>query len=354
MQKASLYLLVLGAVCISVSCNKSNTTTTAEDTGNWIKRSEFEGSQRTNAASFVIGDFAYIGGGYDGTARLNDFWKFDPTGNGSWRQVADFTGTARSNAVGFAVGNVGYITTGNDGNVKLKDNWAYDATANAWTKKGDFPGAARYDAVAFAINGKGYITTGYGDNTSGGSSNLKDIWEYNPAGDAWTQKTSLGGDKRTGASVFVYNNVAYVFAGMNNGYGVNDMWAYDPSNDSWTAKRKLSNVTDSTFDDDYTDITRAYAATFVIDKFGYLSTGQLVAPSSSTGGSSGISTKTWTYDFSTDTWSRRTAYEGKARTGAVGFTVKNRGFIATGGAGSSSFYDDIWELNPSETYNAND
>ena len=67
----------------------------------------------------------------------------------------------------------------------------------------------------------------------------------------------------------------------------------------------------------------------------------------------GLSIRTWEYDFAHDTWLQKTPYEGPAREGAVGFTVKNRGFVTTG-ASSSTAFDDLREFHPNEVYNVND
>jgi N-acetylneuraminic acid mutarotase len=54
----------------------------------------------------------------------------------------------------------------------------------------------------------------------------------------------------------------------------------------------------------------------------------------------------WQYDPNTDLWTSRTAFPGTPRIGAVGFSVNNRGFIATGGNGQTTPYDDLWEFQP--------
>ena len=66
----------------------------------------------------------YVGTGYDGEQRINDFWQYDP-GTNTWAQKADFGGSARYGAVAFSINDIGYVGTGYDGNY-LKDFWAYD------------------------------------------------------------------------------------------------------------------------------------------------------------------------------------------------------------------------------------
>ncbi|HYE55732.1 MAG TPA: hypothetical protein VD996_12855, partial [Chitinophagaceae bacterium] len=71
------------------------------------------------------------------------------------------------------------------------------------------------------------------------------------------------------------------------------------------------------------------------------------------GEKSGLASDVWEYDASTDLWTVRNSFEGTARAGAVGFTLKGRGFICTG-RNSSYQFDDVWEFKPNDTKNSND
>src|SRR5882672_11133770 len=75
------------------------------------------------------------------------------------------------------------------------------AQSNTWVQKSDFgfnaPNVTEPTgweiAVSFSIGSKGYIGTGYGDNGY-----RKDLWEYDPDANAWTQKADFGGAARYG------------------------------------------------------------------------------------------------------------------------------------------------------------
>lgn len=332
---SAMVLIIIGSVLSS--CQKDSSTT-SDLVGNWKRGSEFEGVGRTEAVSFTIGNKVYVGGGFDGTNRLNDFWAFDQS-TGTWVRIADFPGVARNSAVAFTINGKGYVGTGYDANDnKLKDFWEYDPTANVWTRKADFGGSARYNAIGFAIGSNGYIGTGYDGNF------LKDMWKYDPTGNTWTQVASMTGSKRSEAVVFVYNSIAYVVSGLNNGSFLNDFWAYDPALNSWTEKRKITDATDDTFDDDYdNNITRNNAAVFVMGSKAYLTSGSR----------SGVIGTTWEYDILNDTWKEKTSFEGSAREGLIAFTVNDRGYIVTGN-NSSYRFDDLWEFLPSEEQSDND
>jgi N-acetylneuraminic acid mutarotase len=334
-QLQSGIILLCLAVAVS-SCSKSPTTST-DIIGNWKRSSEFEGVGRTESVSFIIGDKVYVGGGYDGSNRLNDFWEFNQV-TGTWIRKADFPGTARNSAVAFTVNGKGYVGTGYDGINKLTDFWEYNPTTNTWARIADFAGTARYGAVAFSIGDNGYVTTGYDGNY------LKDLWEYNATTNTWTQKASLTGSKRTDAVAFVYNSKAFVVSGINNGSYLNDFWVYDPATDTWAEKRKISSISDETYDDEYGDnITRSNAAIFLMNGKAYLTNGYRA----------GVIGSTYEYDITNDTWIQKTALEGPAREGAITFSINNRGYITTGNNSSSKF-DDLWEFFPDAVVDATD
>ncbi len=303
--------------------------------GNWVELSDLDGLPRTDAAGFSIGNKGYVGTGYDGEDRLNDFWEYDP-GRNAWTQKADLPGAARSSAVGFASDSKGYIGTGYDGRNRLKDFWEYDPSSNTWTQKADFGGTARYGAVAFAINNKGYVGTG------NDGSYMKDNWEYDPSADTWTQKTSIGGSKRQDAASFTVNGKGYILTGQDNGAYQSDLWEYDPAADLWTKKRAITNVSDETYDDQYTSIPGVGKVGFSIGTKGYLATG---------GQTTGIDV--WEYNPATDLWTEKTSFEGSTRQDGVAFTIGNRGYVTTGRSGSF-YFDDIWALDPDAVLNEDD
>lgn len=340
---STLFLFLLVSVLVSTGCEKE-TNTDDDLVGNWKHRPEFEGVGRTEAVLFTIGNKVYVGGGYDGDERRQDFWAFDQA-TGNWSPIASFPGTPRNSAVAFSINGKGYLGTGIDENDdKLKDFWEYDPANDTWTRKADFGGTARYNALGFSVGAKGYIGTGYD------GSYLRDLWEYTPGAGAsdpgsWTQKTSLTGSKRTEAVVFVHNNLAYVVTGFNNGTYLNDFWVYDPANDIWNEKRKISSVNDDEdYDDDYGDnIRRSNATAFVMDDKAYVTCGSR----------NGITNTTWEYNIATDTWLQKTQFEGAGRQGALGFVVQNRGYLVTG-SNSSYYFDDLWEFFPSHEQDDND
>jgi len=372
MKRINITLFSLMLVGILFSCTKASLNYTQN--GNWVGRATFPGVPSGAAASFVIDNTAYVGTGINPqtpNTRLTTMFRYSaapistasPTGYdsalGSWKQVQDFAGKARSNAVGFAINGKGYIGTGigNDGFTVYADFWSYDPNADTWTEvdslhdnKGSYP---RKDAVSFSFNNTAYVLTGTDLNYY-----FADVWQYDPGANAWTKKSYMPGSPRAGAVSWVYNNKGYLLCGRTPGsrWAVNNMcydfWMYDPSrpdSTGWIRLRDISNTSSSTYDDGYTNIVRELASGFVITGTASGDKGYLTC------GANGTSyTYTWEYDFASDLWTEKTPFEGGARVNAVGFTIKNRGFVGTGlpsATGGGVGFQDLLEFFPNQIYN---
>ncbi len=333
-----------------LSCNPTNNSSITS--GNWITRAQLNGPARSEAVCFVIGNFAFIGTGWDGlNNRYTDFWKYDPTSN-LWSQVNGMPGSGRSSAIAFSVQGHGYVGTGFDGINILQDFYEFDTAQNNWTRIADYPGGGRYEAVAFGLGNFGYAGTGFDGNNA-----QKDFYQYDPVKDIWTE-TGFSGNKRFGAVTFTYNNKAYLVTGVNSGVMQKDFWQFDPSSNGakWTQLRNISNTSTDAFDDLYTTIVRWNGSAFIAGGHAYISTGDDVSNNNTT----------WEYTFPDvngggDLWNQKTPFEGPPTTGAVGFSLVpvqtgGGGFIATGrtsnGQGSASDY--LREFFPGQPENPND
>jgi len=69
---------------------------------------------------------------------------------GNWSRSSDFDGNARSEAVTFVIGDYIYLTTGSTDRDRFKDLWEYNLTRQYWSQKADLPGVARNSAGACA------------------------------------------------------------------------------------------------------------------------------------------------------------------------------------------------------------
>lgn len=324
--RKTFLITILTMAVIFSSCS----TDDDEDRGNWVDASAFDGIPRANAASFTIGDYGYMGTGYEGDDYLTDFWQYDINGN-YWVQKADFPGVGRSSASGFAVDNKGYIGIGYDGDDELSDFWEYNPETNLWEQKANFGGGVRRAAIGFGANSTGYIGTGYD-----GDYDKKDFWKYNPETDAWTQLLGFGGNKRKDGTAFVINDKVYIGTGVTNGIYQVDFWKFDPSTEDWTRLQDLNE------DDDY-NIVRSNAVSFTMDGLGYVTTGYY----------GGVISTVWEYDPSDDEWEEITALEASARQDAVSFSNGSKAFVALGRTGSLYLYD-AYEIHPQEDYDDED
>lgn len=341
MKRIYFHLFSLFFFLTLFSCKKNTIPYT--QSGNWVTESQLNGPARSEAVSFVIGNFAYLGTGWDGlNTRYNDFWRYDPTQN-IWSQVTSMPdNTQRSSALAFATNNKGYVGTGYDGFNYLNDFYEFDPVLNAWTKKKDFAGSARYEGVGFGIGDFGYAGTGFD-----GSNALKDFYKYDPSSDTWSD-VGFSGNKRYGAVTFTYNNKGYLVTGVNSGTMQTDFWVFDPASDTakWSELNHISNYSSDAFDDSYTTIARWNGAAFVIGNQAFLSTGE-----------NGVYlTYTWQYDIANDLWTEKTPFEGPATTGACGFSVGGLGFVGTGRSspGQNGASDYLRQFQPNVTQNPND
>ncbi|PTN09349.1 kelch repeat-containing protein [Mangrovibacterium marinum] len=318
--------------------------------GNWVKLGDFSGSPRTSATGTTLNDLGYIGLGYNYTQdeRLSDFWTYDADRN-TWDQIADFPGNARTNAVSFAADGKLYVGSGFDGTSgeRLKDFWEYNPTTNQWTEIAELQSDnvnspnvdGREGMTAFSINGVGYVLGGSdADGTA-----YKDMYAYDPAIGSWSKKADFGGSKRANAVAFVIGDYAYVCTGISNGSYPNDFYRYDAVQDRWEELRKISDNSDDSYDDDY-DIIRTNAVAFTADGKGYIATGGR--------GSSG--SDVWEYDPTTDLWTEKTSFEGSSRYNAVAFTIDGVGYVLTGQQGTTSNFDDMFRFDPNAEYEEND
>ena len=103
-----------------------------------------------------------------------------------------------------------------------------------WSKAAPFP-EPEEELYGVAANGKMYVMGGYGVN----GDPVGMLWEYDPATDKWTKKTSMP-RKAHHAALAEYKGKIYVFGGytLYQGGGwepIDNTWEYDPAKDSWKA-----------------------------------------------------------------------------------------------------------------------
>ena len=150
--------------------------------------------------------------------------KFPPK-TPNWQQLANLpTQRAYSFNPLFTIGGKVYVGGTNqekspEGFYYFKQLYEYDPATNFWTQKKDFPGTARSETTVAVLNDKAYVMFGV---AQGRLSYTSDAWEYDPANDTWRPLANppqnapgRSGDYnlQAGGIPFVYNNRVYSFFG---------------------------------------------------------------------------------------------------------------------------------------------
>jgi N-acetylneuraminic acid mutarotase len=281
---------------------------------------------RSGAASFVINGKAYVGTGRQSASTLlKDFWEYDPAAN-SWKRLGDFPSIARGSAYSFMIDNVGYVG-GGDAAGNSHNMFAYDVATDTWTPKTPYPNSADLIQVkATTLGGKAYV--GFGGTNFDGS---KSFYVYDSATDQWTYKsTGYTGPSRSGGISFTLNNKIYIGLGADdNMRTLKDFYSFDPATDTWT---KLG---------DFPGEGKYMAVGFALGNKGYVGTGmELVS------GAVRVNNDMWSYESSTDKWTKVSNYGGSPRFGMTALIFGDKAYIGSGQDDYYNGYKDFWVFKP--------
>ncbi len=240
---------------------------------------------------------------------------------GTWIQKSDHGGVARHRAFGFSIGGRGYTGLGHvnsGGTVNYKDIWEYDPSTDTWTQKADFGGDERYHCTAFVIGNYGYVGMGH-DNLD---LYRTDMWRFDPIANTWTAISNFPGEERRGAAAFVIDGIGFVGTGQATSGYKDDFFKYDPQSDTWVP---IANFPGS---------PRSGAVSFSHNGIGYIGTGHEF----------GNATKDfYAYDPLTNVWTQKADIGDTLRQDAAGFVLDGKGYLGTGNDVDGNFnYDDMW------------
>jgi hypothetical protein len=165
----------------------------------WQQLPDFPGTARDDAASFVIGEYVYVGTGMEvGWGLTNDWFRFN-TVTEAWEPIAALPASPRQYCSGFTVDGLGYVFGGLDANGALAELWMYDPQLNVWTQKASLPAEARSACAASEGFGYGIVATGM--LASGSPTN--EAWKYYPQTDFWEMTTPVPGPARHRAAGYL-------------------------------------------------------------------------------------------------------------------------------------------------------
>jgi hypothetical protein len=274
-------------------------------TGKWtILESSFPGEDRSEVYSFVIGDKAYVGGGYGGvsTNYPTDFWEYNPATD-SWKQIADLP-VGSQDGVTFTMDGKGYVCSGDtETEYNILDLWEYNPSADTWTQKADVP-TSKSEGIGFSVNGRGFA--GLGKTTA--------VTEYLPEFDAWVE--SKPSPKNFGYDVFstfVINNEVYFLNPILTS-DFEQVWKFDFSTNTWTQLNDFL----------FKDINYS-AVAFVLNGQAYV-------------GGGFKDNAVWKYDRANDTWERTVPMIGGWLQSSYSFTIGNKAYV--GSTWSDGLYTD--------------
>ncbi len=335
--------------------------TTTDIVDAWYRSADLANFGRTGAVVLTYntnGDnpVVIVGTGQAGEFLLDDMWQFDPEAE-TWTQFSNYP-LKISQSAGFIVqykNNINqtllkaYMGTGElniEGTVKCNYWYEYNFGTNNWqtTRSSTTYPFKISKAVAFAIGKYGYI--GFGETQDNIS--LTVFYRFDPLAadtvgvDPWLSIPTLDAEyARSDAVAFVIQNIGFVGTGINTNTGkvYNDLWKFYPDEANggfWVRCQDMPTA------------GRYAGVGFAIADYGFVGLG--------TDGSSGFR-DFYRYDPFLDKWHPCTDYKigpdynGEVQTvkDAVGFGLKNAGYVGTGYAlydTTDHFTNDFWKYIP--------
>lgn len=286
----------------------------------WTIKDSVNGAPRSVAACFVADGDGFAVGGLDdeGFRRKvysytdwQDDWDDEPSIGG-----VNGGGLNRGSASGFALGNKGYVCLGQgQTNPFFKDLWEFEPNGNVWTQKADFIGSPRRQAVAFTVDTLAYVGTGIDANGL-----CKDMYQYSATTNTWTQLNDFGGTARKEAVGFSMGGQGYIGTG-DDGVKKNDFWQYQPSTDTWIQKANFPGT------------PRKGAVGWGVFPQAFICTGEDI--------NNVYQNDLWEYNYFADAWVPRANFPGPGRTNAIAFVVDGVAYLGTGYY-SGGFLDDFY------------
>jgi N-acetylneuraminic acid mutarotase len=251
-------------------------------------------------------------------ADAQDYWYPRDTVKGSPKSVIAAT----------SFQNIGLIIGGLDDFGFKRKMYSYSPFQDDWDEEVSLGGASgegleRGSACAFTLYHenmqKAYVCLGQTQTVAF----MKDLWEFNPQTETWSQKANYTGSARRQAVCFTAANLAYVGTGESAAGLKNDFYSFNPETNSWTQRA------------DFEGSARRDAVAFELNGFGFVGTGD----------DGTLKNDLWMYDVQSDTWVDKAPFPGPPRAGAVAWGAFPVAYVGTGEDGNGDFHNDLYEYN---------
>lgn len=185
--------------------------------GSWTPLGVSLSPARWNCSAAVLNSRIYITGGFGGgTTFYNLCEEFDPA-TSTFRPMATLPGSVDLHASAPFQDSKVFVMSGrtySGGFTLLSNNWEFDPAAGTngtWTVRAPIPGVAINSTRLLVFGDRIYTTGGYPGNLVA----RNQVYEYEPATNTWTQRTSMG-TARTMHAAAVINGRGYVYGGGYN------------------------------------------------------------------------------------------------------------------------------------------
>jgi N-acetylneuraminic acid mutarotase len=134
--------------------------------------------------------------------------------------------------------------------VSLREVYEYDPATNIWTEKASMPSARHGHGLVLAPNGRLYAVGGHFKYLEQPQETLAEVVEYNPFSNTWTQKTPMPTAREYLGAALAANGKLYAVGGFNiaavsaGGCGgvCGTVEEYDPTTNVWTAATTVSGL----------------------------------------------------------------------------------------------------------------
>jgi N-acetylneuraminic acid mutarotase len=289
----------------------------------WFPRDTVKGSPKSAIAATSFQNIGLIIGGLDEFGFKRKMYSYSPFQD-DWDEEVSLGGTSgdgleRASACAFTLTHENmqkaYVCLGQTQTVAyMKDLWEFNPQTETWSQKANFSGTARRQAVCFTTGNKAYLGTG--EDATGLK---KDFYVYDPESNAWTQIADFAGTARRDAAAFELNGYGFVGTG-DDGILKNDLWMYNVQSDAWIDKATFPGT------------PRAGAVAWGAFSVAYLGTGEDV--------NGAFKNDLYEYNYYLNAWTQRANIPAPGRKNAFAFCIDGVSYV--GGGYNGVFLEDFW------------